>query len=104
GGPSGVEARGPRRDRRLGRDGLRVPRDRGAPGRRGCADLGAGADRRLRLGEGAGSVSVGSTELTTTAGAAVVDLASTPLRELNQRLHELAGQDPSPRRWEVQNP
>jgi len=38
------------------------------------------------------------------AGAAVVDLASTPLRELNRRLHELAGPDPSPRLWQVQHP
>jgi glutamate synthase domain-containing protein 3 len=34
----------------------------------------------------------------------VVDLASTPLRELNQRLHDLAGDDPEPRRWRVLNP
>ena len=41
---------------------------------------------------------------TTAAGAAVVDLASTPLRDLNQRLHDLAGDDPQPRRWQVLNP
>jgi len=40
----------------------------------------------------------------TAAGAAVVDLASTSLRELNQRLHELAGDDPDPRRWQILNP
>jgi len=34
----------------------------------------------------------------------VVDLASTPLRELNQRLHDIAGDDPEPRRWRVLNP
>ena len=34
----------------------------------------------------------------------VLDLASTPLRELNQRLHDLAGDDPEPRRWRVLNP
>jgi methylamine---glutamate N-methyltransferase subunit B len=45
-----------------------------------------------------------------TAGAAeataveVVDLASTPLRELNQRLHDLAGGADGPRRWGVVNP
>jgi glutamate synthase domain-containing protein 3 len=33
----------------------------------------------------------------------VVDLATTPLRELNQRLHELAGA-PGPRHWRVLNP
>ena len=41
---------------------------------------------------------------TTAAGAAVVDLASTSLRELNRRLHGLAGDDPEPRRWQVLNP
>jgi glutamate synthase domain-containing protein 3 len=41
---------------------------------------------------------------TTAAGAAVVDLASTPLRELNGRLHALAGDEPDPRRFSVQNP
>jgi glutamate synthase domain-containing protein 3 len=34
----------------------------------------------------------------------VVDLAVTPLRELNQRLHDLAGAAPGPRRWRVLNP
>jgi glutamate synthase domain-containing protein 3 len=34
----------------------------------------------------------------------VVDLASTPLRELNQRLHDLAAGAPGPRRWRVLNP
>jgi glutamate synthase domain-containing protein 3 len=41
---------------------------------------------------------------TTAAGAAVVDLASTSLRDLNQRLHDLAGDDPEPRRWQILNP
>jgi glutamate synthase domain-containing protein 3 len=34
----------------------------------------------------------------------VVDLARTPLRELNQRLHDLAGGAVGPRRWRVLNP
>jgi glutamate synthase domain-containing protein 3 len=34
----------------------------------------------------------------------VVDLATTPLRELNERLHALAGGAPGPRRWRVLNP
>ena len=38
------------------------------------------------------------------AAATVVDLAETPLRELNQRLHDLAGGAPGPRRWRVLNP
>jgi glutamate synthase domain-containing protein 3 len=43
---------------------------------------------------------------TAEVGAAVeiVDLAATPLRELNQRLHDLAGGAPGPRRWRVLNP
>jgi glutamate synthase domain-containing protein 3 len=36
--------------------------------------------------------------------AEVVDLAVTPLRELNQRLHDLAGGASEPRRWRVLNP
>jgi glutamate synthase domain-containing protein 3 len=40
----------------------------------------------------------------TAAGVAVVDLASTPLRELNGRLHDLAGSEPEQRRWQVVNP
>ncbi|MDQ3865309.1 MAG: glutamate synthase [Actinomycetota bacterium] len=34
----------------------------------------------------------------------VVDLASTPLRELNQRLHDLAEEAAAPRLWRVVNP
>ncbi len=33
-----------------------------------------------------------------------VDLAATPLRELNQRLHDLAGDAHGPRRWRITNP
>jgi glutamate synthase domain-containing protein 3 len=35
---------------------------------------------------------------------AVVDLAVTPLRELNQRLHDCAGDAAAPRRWRIENP
>jgi glutamate synthase domain-containing protein 3 len=38
------------------------------------------------------------------ADVEVVDLATTPLRELNQRLHDVAGGAPGPRRWRVVNP
>ncbi len=34
----------------------------------------------------------------------VVDLATTPLRELNQRLHDVAGGAAGPRHWRVLNP
>ncbi len=43
-------------------------------------------------------------ETAETTAAEVVDLASTPLRELNQRLHGLAGGASGPRRWRVLNP
>ena len=36
--------------------------------------------------------------------AELVDLAITPLRELNQRLHDLADGAPAPRRWRIVNP
>ncbi|MEX0816230.1 MAG: hypothetical protein WD027_02195 [Gaiellales bacterium] len=36
--------------------------------------------------------------------AEVVDLAAVPLRELNQRLHDLSGGAPGPRHWRVLNP
>src|SRR5512134_2431309 len=39
----------------------------------------------------------------TEAAVEVVDLAETPLRELNQRLHDLASA-PGPRHWRVLNP
>ena len=44
------------------------------------------------------------TAAATEAAVEVVDLASTPLRELNQRLHDLADGRPGPRRWRVLNP
>ena len=40
----------------------------------------------------------------TPIAAEVVDLAVTPLRELNQRLHDVAGDTPQPRRWQIVNP
>ena len=38
------------------------------------------------------------------AAVEVVDLGTTPLRELNQRLHDLAAGGPGPRHWRVVNP
>jgi len=46
---------------------------------------------------------VSATEAVDTA-VEVVDLATTPLRELNQRLHDLARGAPGPRAWRVRNP
>jgi glutamate synthase domain-containing protein 3 len=37
-------------------------------------------------------------------GVEIVDLASTSLRELNQRLHDVAGDEPAIRSWRVLNP
>jgi len=39
-----------------------------------------------------------------TSSAEIVDLGSVPLRELNQRLHDLANGTSGPTRWRVQNP
>jgi glutamate synthase domain-containing protein 3 len=43
-------------------------------------------------------------EMAEATGVEVVDLATTPLRELNERLHALAGDERGPRRWRVLNP
>jgi methylamine---glutamate N-methyltransferase subunit B len=45
-----------------------------------------------------------STTAAEATAAEVVDLAAVPLRELNQRLHDLAGGRHGPRRWRVTNP
>jgi len=42
--------------------------------------------------------------VTTAVDEEVVDLALTPLRELNQRLHDVARQGEGPRRWRIVNP
>jgi methylamine---glutamate N-methyltransferase subunit B len=39
-----------------------------------------------------------------TTAAEVVDLAASPLRDLNQRLHDLVNDPAAPRRWRVLNP
>src|SRR5262249_25132682 len=93
--PDRVQAGGAGGDGRMGRDVERVPRDLGAAGGNGGADLGAGARRRLRLGDRA-------RPMTVTSAVEVVILSETPLRELNQRLHDL--DDGRPRRWRVLNP
>jgi methylamine---glutamate N-methyltransferase subunit B len=62
--------------------------------------VGAGPGRCLRLGAGKSLKAAETVETT----AEVVDLASIPLRELNQRFHDLAGGAPGPRRWQVLNP
>ena len=63
--------------------------------------MGAGAECRLRLGAREGLSTTGAAE---TTAVEVVDLSETPLRELNQRLHDLAGGVPGLRRWRVLNP
>ncbi|MBW3592884.1 MAG: hypothetical protein KY396_04245 [Actinobacteria bacterium] len=60
--------------------------------------MGACAGRRLRLGAGEGLTTAGAVE----TAVEVVDLAKTPLRELNARLHDAA--EAAPRRWRVVNP
>jgi methylamine---glutamate N-methyltransferase subunit B len=61
--------------------------------------VGACAGSRLRLGAGEGLRTLDA-EAT---GVEVVDLALTPLREVNRRLHEL-GREPGPRLWKVLHP
>ena len=84
--PDRVQAGCARGDGRLGRDGLRVPRDRRPAGRRGRARLGAEPGRRLRLGASRRVTAVDRTP--PVEAVETVDLAVTPLRELNQRLHD----------------
>ena len=67
------------------------------PGADDAADVGARAGDRLRLGSGGRRMSA-------TLEAEVVDLAVTPLRELNQRLHDVATTGEGPRRWRIVNP
>ncbi len=62
--------------------------------------MGAGPGRRVRLGAGEGVSAAEAVEAT----AEVVDLATTPLRELNQRLHDLGRGAPGPQHWRVLNP
>jgi glutamate synthase domain-containing protein 3 len=63
--------------------------------------VGARPGRRLRLGTGEGVTAAEAAEAT---AVEVVDLAVTPVRELNRRLHELPGGAPGPHRWRVTNP
>ena len=63
--------------------------------------MGARSGCRLRLGAREGLSALQALE---TTAVEVVDLAVTPLRELNQSLHELAGGAPGPRRWRIVNP
>jgi glutamate synthase domain-containing protein 3 len=60
--------------------------------------VGAGAGGGLHVG-----ADEGLTVAETTA-AEIVDLASTPLRELNQRLHDASRNPTAPRRWRILNP
>src|SRR5664280_1515077 len=69
----------------MGRDGLRIPRDRGPPRCRGCVDLGARAGPGLQLGPDPGGVMATSDVIR--EGLLTVDLAVDSVRELNRRLH-----------------
>jgi methylamine---glutamate N-methyltransferase subunit B len=63
--------------------------------------VGAEPGRRLRLGAGCRVTAVTATPVET---AETIDLAVTPLRELNQRLHDVARTGTGPRRWRVLHP
>ena len=71
------------------------PRDRRPAGRRGGARVGAEPGRRLRLGAGRRVTAATAASVETVE---TIDLAVTPLRELNQRLHDVAraGTRPAP--------
>ena len=91
--PDRVQAGGDGRERRVGGDGVRVPRDRRparAPTPRRC-----GSPSRVACTRGSGSGL-----MTVTEAIEAVDLAETPLRELNRRLHAA---DVAPR-WRVTHP
>ena len=63
--------------------------------------MGAGPRRRLRLGAGKGLSAPARVQA---SAVEVVDLAVTPLRELNQRLHDLGRDTAGPPLWRVVNP
>src|SRR5215208_2851338 len=91
-----MQAGGDGRDRRLGGDGLGVPGDRHAARRRGRAPMGTRARARLFLAAGEGSVSTAPVALES------IDLTTTTVRELNQRLHEAGGAGRT--HWRIENP
>src|SRR5262249_14623678 len=97
--PDRLQAGGARRDRRVGGDVVGVALDRGSAGRLGGSRLGACSGRRLRVGEGSSLMAVAARE----QEVVEVDLAVTSLRDLNQRLHDLAA-TPAPTHWRVVNP
>ena len=83
--PDRLQAGGDGRDRRLGRDGLRVPRDRRAARRRRRRPSGSPSRRAST----AGAARCRHERRRPTATVETVDLADQPsLRELNARLHE----------------
>ncbi len=68
------------------------------PGAEGATHVGARAGPRLQLGAGAGLMSAPGSGVETQE----IDLAVTPLRELNAALHAVG--DDGPRHWRVLNP
>src|SRR3977135_2198183 len=69
----------------MGRDGIRVPRDRRASGCRGREPVGARAGARLQLGHASGGV-MATPEVIRDAVLSF-DLASASVRDLTQPLH-----------------
>ena len=72
------------------------------PGAADARDVGARAGRRLRVGEGARLMAVAEREHAARRGRR--SRVDARLRELNQRLHDLAGDAPGPRHWRVAQP
>src|SRR5204862_6854459 len=98
--PDRLQAGRARGNRGLGGYGLRMACDRRPPRCRRGASLGTGPGRRLRLATPEG---MSLAEPVTEPAVEVVDLAVTPLRELNARLHSL-DDGAAPRRWRVLHP
>ena len=69
------------------------------PGAEHANGVGARAGDALRVGASAGLMST-----QTEPAVEIIDLAQTPLRELNARLHAAAHEPGAPQRWRVDNP
>ena len=96
--PDRLQAGGARRDRRVGRDGVRVPRDRRAPRRRRRARCGSPSRASSTSGTGRPSRERNASKPRSSISR------STPLRELNQRLHDVALTGDGPAAWRIVNP
>ena len=101
--PDRVQAGGDGRDRRMGGDGVRVPGDRRASGRRGRRHVGARPGARLQLGHRVAGGVMATPEVTREALWSF-DLAEQTVRDLNAYLHAGSIADAASARVVVLNP